>query len=219
MLPQPLKNLRSPHPPRREPAWHARLAAVLVLLLAISDAGPVCAGQAMEGLKLRVEEGLRILNDPRYAAAACKPEQRRLLRELLDRTFDFTEFSRRVLAEKWASFRPRERAEFVTVFSEFLATYYLAHLQEIYTDEKVIFIAETATGAPGRTVVTVQVIWRGRGIPVAVRMRSNGSGWKAYDVNVFGISAVQVYRAQLHEVLAGRSPAELIELIRQRITE
>jgi ABC-type transporter MlaC component len=43
--------------------------------------------------------------------------------------------------------------------------------------------------------------------------------WKAYDVSLLGISAVQIYRAQFQAVLRTHSPAQAIALVRSRIGE
>jgi len=63
------------------------------------------------------------------------------------------------------------------------------------------------------------VIWRNREFPVEIRMHASGGNWKAYDVRVIGISAVQIYRDQLQEIMRTHSPAQVIELIRQRLAE
>ena len=43
--------------------------------------------------------------------------------------------------------------------------------------------------------------------------------WKAYDVSLLGISAVQIYRAQFQAILRTHSPAQVIALVRSRLDE
>jgi phospholipid transport system substrate-binding protein len=188
------------------------LAPVVVCIVALGL--PARAEQPGETLKRHIDEGLRILrhgaSDPDRSSLPARLEAE------LVKVFDFTEFSRRVLATHWARFTPPQRAEFVDVFSQFLTKYYLVRLQQYYTDEKVVAAGQEIP-APGRAVVRLQVIWKNQGIPVEVRLLDRGAGWKAYDVSVVGISAVQIYRAQFQEILSRQSPAETIDMIRQRL--
>lgn len=189
--------------------------------LIASWAGPLMAAgehQPLDALKRTVEDGMRILQDPFYAPADRKALQQEKLREVLYRDFDFTEFSRRVLAEKWAAFSGLQRIDFIKVFSHFLAKYYLARLQQYYAGERVIFQRQEITG-PGRAVVKTQVVWKKREFPVDVRMNSRAGRWKVYDVSLIGISAVQIYRAQFQEILSTKTPAQVIELIQLRLEQ
>lgn len=174
--------------------------------------------QPIEAFRKSIDDGLRILNDPSYQSADGKALQQHQLRQVLYRDFDFTEFSKRVLGDKWALFTAPQRIEFVEVFSRFLADYYLTRLQEYYRDEKVVLHGQDLI-APGRAVVRSGVIWRNREFPLEIRMHARGGNWKAYDVRVIGISAVQIYRAQLQEILRTQSPAQVIDLIKQRLEE
>lgn len=203
--------------PRKPPPGALAAVILAVFLLSASD-GRAEGGRPLDWLQQGIEEGLGILSRPDFAAERNKPRQRERLRELLQRMFDFNEFSRRVLAENWSRFTPGERSEFVDVFAAFLTNYYLARLQANYTDEKVVAVGQELT-AHDRAVVKIAVLWRRREIPVEVRMHRHGPGWKAYDVSVIGISGVQVYRAQLQEIMRRSTPAQVIALIRNRLAE
>lgn len=196
----------------RSGAFLRRLAPVVVCIVALGM--PARAEQPGETLKRHIDEGLRILRHG--ASDEDRPSLQAQLEAELVKVFDFTEFSRRVLATHWARFTPPQRAEFVDVFSQFLTRYYLVRLQQYYTDEKVVAVGQEIP-APGRAVVQIQIIWKNQAIPAEVRMLDRGAGWKAYDVSVVGISAVQIYRAQFQEILSRQSPAETIDMIRQRL--
>ncbi len=182
MLRQSLRGLHFPGIGPRKPPPGALAAMILAaFILSVSD-GRAEGGRPLDCLRQGIEEGLRILSHPDFAAEENKPRQRERLRELLHRMFDFNEFSRRVLAENWSRFTPGERTEFVDVFAAFLAKYYLVRLQANYTDEKVVAVGQELT-AHDRAVVKIAVLWRHREIPVEVRMHRRGPGWKAYDVS------------------------------------
>jgi len=192
--------------------------ALLTIWLMLAAAAAPAATQPREALMQSIDDGRRILMDPAYQPADRKPLQQEKLRDLLYRDFDFTEFSRRVLANKWALFSPVQRQEFVQVFSRFLADFYLSRLQQRYTDETVAVREQTVT-APGKARVRAAVVWQAREFPVEIYLHDRGYGWKIYDLSALGISAVQIYRAQFQEILRTRSPAEVIELIKARLEE
>lgn len=199
----------------------ARIVPAAALLLAVALAvlpAPAQAEVPAAALKHTVDEGLRILRDPALRADGQRAEQHRRLCAVVYRDFDFAEFSRRVLADGWARFSAEQRREFVEVFARFLAEHYVARLQERYTSETVAVRATEAI-APGRAVVRTAVTWRDRELPVEVRMHLSAGRWKAYDVSLLGISAVQIYRAQFQAVLRTHSPAQAIALVRSRIGE
>lgn len=218
MLSQTAKNLVLPLVAlaRSRPCRLAGPCLLVASLLTLATAAH--GSQPMDDLKKSIDDGLRILQDPHYRSADRKAMQQQHLRQALYRDFDFTEFSKRVLADKWKRFTESQRSEFVEVFSRFLADHYLARLQERYTDEKIVLRTQEVT-APGRAVVTSGVIWMNREFPVEVRMHARGGRWKVYDVSVIGISAVQIYRAQFQEIMRTHSPSQVIELIKRRNAE
>jgi phospholipid transport system substrate-binding protein len=191
---------------------------VLLLFAMLTVASAASASQPSDTVKQIIEDGRRILIDPFYEPADRKLLQQERLRDLLYRDFDFLEFSRRVLADKWVLFSPTQREEFVQVFSRFLAEFYLSRLQTRYTDETVAVSDQAVTG-PGKARVQAKVTWRNREFPIEIRLHDRGGGWKMYDLSAMGISAVQLYRAQFKEIMRTQSPAEVIDLIKARLAE
>ncbi len=165
-----------------------RIGFFILTWTAASLAGTAGAEGPAEASRKSITAAIRILKDPALRSLEHKPLQQERLFEVLAEWFDFAEFSKRALAEKWGAFTEPERTEFVEAFSRFLGKYYLGELQKRYTDEQ-----------------------------VAVDRQKKHGRWKAYDVSVFGVSAVHVYRAQLMQIMRSHSPAELIALVNSRI--
>ncbi|MCU0559210.1 MAG: ABC transporter substrate-binding protein [Desulfobacterales bacterium] len=195
-----------------------RIGVFLLAWSAASIAGAARAEEPAEASRKGAAAAIRILNDPAYHAAERKTLQQERLFEVLTEWFDFKEFSKRALADQWGAFTESERTQFVDVFSRFLGKYYLGELQRRYAGERVTVERQEIIG-PARARVIATVSWMGRPIPVEIRKLKTGGRWMAYDVSVFGLSAVQVYRAQLLHLLRSRSPAELIALVASRIDE
>lgn len=202
------------------PLGPLRRAAAAVLLGGLLLAAPAAGGAEppLATVRRHVEAGLAILRADGERSPEGLALQRRRLAERLAQAFDFSEFTRLALGAGGARFRPAERREFEEVFTAFLSEYYLAQLQTLYAGETVEYLRERIA-APGRAVVELALLWRGRRIPVEVRLLDRGEGWKAYDVAVLGVSAVMLYRAQLAAILQTRTPAETIALIRARLAE
>ena len=191
---------------------------VLIVGLLVFIAIPSIADgdQPIEALRKGVEEGLRILKTPQFNEADRKEIQQQKLRIILEQLFDFREFSKRVLAANWNYFTPSQREEFVSVFTEFLGKFYMGKLQEKYKDETLIYLNQEIK-TPTRALVNIQVVWKGQKIPVDLRMIKRKGLWKVYDIQVLGISAVRNYRAQFKSLLNKKTPAGVIELMKERI--
>ena len=186
---------------------------ILTVIPALADGdGPI------EALQKGVDEGLRILQDPKFKDAKQKDVQQQKLGIILKQLFDFHEFSRRVLASNWKKFTLPQKKEFVAVFREFLSKFYLGKLQEKYKDETLIFVGEEFN-TPTRALVNIQVAWKGQKVPVALRMIKRKGLWKVYDIQVLGISAVKNYRAQFQAILRKDTPGQVIERLKQKIEQ
>jgi ABC-type transporter MlaC component len=207
MLPRTLRHLRL-----------SRIGIVGLSCAILVLSGPTFAAGPVETFCQTIAAGLRVLNDPQGRSPERKPVQQERLWAVLAEGFDFTEFSKRVLAEGWDAFLPAQQTEFVDVFSKFLGNYYLAQLLDHYTNETVTCQGQTMLGA-ARAVVKAEVVWRSRRIPVEVRMRKQGGRWRVFDVSMIGFSAVEIYRAQFREIMRTHSPAQVIALVRSRLDE
>jgi len=192
-------------------------SVVLVCLLFLA-AIPALADGPIEALQKGVDEGLRILQDPKFKDAKLKDVQQQKLGIILKQLFDFHEFSRRVLASNWKEFTRAQRKEFVAVFREFLSKFYLGKLQGKYKDETLIFVGEELK-TPTRALVNIQVVWKGQKVPVDLRMIKRKGLWKVYDIQFLGISAVRNYRAQFQFILRKETPGQVIERLKQKIEQ
>lgn len=174
--------------------------------------------EPIDVLRANVARGLDILSDPRYVDASRSAEQRARLCEVAHEMFDPRLFSRLALAEHWKRFDETERRDFVDAFSAYLCTYYLARLQERYTDEGVRFLGQEYRN-DALALVRVEVEWENARVPIEIRMARREDGWKAFDAVVLGVSALLVYRSQLADALATGSPADLIRDLRVKVAD
>jgi phospholipid transport system substrate-binding protein len=195
-----------------------RLVVCGYLLLLSGIASLSYAEQPLEALERGINQGIRILADPQYADPTRKALQYQKLWEVCRQIFNFEEFSRRVLGSGWKRFNPQQRDQFVTLFSEFLAQLYLRKLQQIYSDEKLIYERQEIIG-DFTAVVTVTILWQNLEVPLEIRMTKHKGTWQAYDVGAFGISAVIFYRDQFAALLNRESPDQVIARLKNKIVE
>jgi len=190
------------------------LISCFLILIAI----PVLADgdQPIEALQRGVEAGFRVLKNPEFSDADRKEAQQQKLRIILEQLFDFRVFSKKVLASNWKNFTPSQRNEFVRVFAEFLGKFYLGKLQEKYKDERLIYVGQELK-SDTRALVHIKVVWKGKKIPVDLRMIKRRGVWKVYDIQFLGISAVRNYRAQFQSLLSKETPAQVIDRMKERI--
>ena len=194
------------------------MRTILILCFLVLAASPSAAygDGPIEALKKGVQEGLQILQGPKFSDQELKEAQQQKLRLILEQLFDFHEFSRRVLAANWKKFTPTQRETFVRVFTEFLSKFYMGKLQEKYKDEKLIYESQEFK-SPTRALVHVKVVWKGQKVPVDLLMVKRNEQWKVYDIQFMGISAVRNYRAQFKSLLSTETPDQVIARMRAKI--
>ena len=196
--------------------WIMRYRAFFLGLIILAAPSLLFAIEPLEAVQQNIEKGIRVLEDPRYEDDSRKQEQQELLWKIMQQTYDFKEFSRKVLASNWHRFSERQRNEFVTVFSEFLGKFYLGKLQDRYSGQKVNFLRQQMISS-SRALVDIEVIWKKVKVPLTLRLTNRSGKWKVYDLSALGINAVSNYRAQFKSVLAKDSPQQIIGQLKDKI--
>ena len=111
------------------------LVAVITIFLTISTRA-MGAGEATKQVKIGIEAVLDILRDPDLKDEERKSQRRVMLREAIQKQFDFTEMSKRSLARQWKKRSDEEKIEFIDLFSGLMERNYIGKI-EVYTDEKI----------------------------------------------------------------------------------
>ncbi|HZO22118.1 MAG TPA: ABC transporter substrate-binding protein [Steroidobacteraceae bacterium] len=106
-----------------------------------------------------------------------------------------TEYSAKlVLAQNWRTATPDQRKRFIDAFYHSLITNYGAYLADFTADRLKVFPSTVEPGADHATVRTEVRRDNGDRIAVNYSLHMTPQGWKAYDVNIDGISYVKSYR-------------------------
>lgn len=189
------------------------LVSVLTLFLATS----ATAGPPTDQVRGSVDRVLQILSDPELKKPAKTADRRAAIRTVAVEIFDFTEISQRSLARHWAARTPAERQEFVQLFGNLLEYSYITKI-EAYSGEKIQYAGEVPDG--DQAVVKTRIVTKtGLEIPVDYRMFLKGDRWRAYDVNIEGVSLVSNYRTQFNTVIQRNGYADLVAKLKVKQDE
>lgn len=190
-------------------AGFLKTAAMLLLAAAFICAAAVrpalSADDPMAVVQQTVNDALAVLRNKQVPAA----QRRDQLRQIISRSFDFTEMSRSALGYHWKQITPDQQQEFTTVFTTFIEDSYLAKIND-YSGQQVQFVRQSKDGAQYAQVAT-NIVQAGKD-PIAVnyRLLSENGQWKVYDVTVDAISIIANYRNQFNRVMNNQGYTKLI---------
>jgi phospholipid transport system substrate-binding protein len=116
--------------------------------------------------------------------------------------FDTEYAARLVLGQYWRTATPEQKKRFVDAFYHSLLQNYGSALADFTADKLKVFPSKVDPGADHSTVRTE--IRRDNGDRIAVNyvLHKTPEGWKAYDVNIDGISYVKSYREDFGSQIA-----------------
>ena len=192
-----------------------RLFTIAVLTLWVIVPFAAAAPTPLATVEVHVNKVLDVLKDPSLKGEAKKNIRQDRIREISEKMFDFTELSRRTLAQNWNALNDGQKKEFVDLYKSILEKAYVDKIMA-YTDEKIVFERESRLSEKTTEVQTV-VITKKAEIPINYRLIQKDDGWRVYDVVVEGVSLVNNYRSQFREILINKTPADLLEILRKKV--
>ena len=108
--------------------------------------------------------------------------------------FDTEYAARLVLGQYWRTANPEQRERFIDAFYHSLLRNYGSALVELTPDRLKVFPTTVDPSADHATVRTEVMGYTADRIAMNYSMHKTPEGWKAYDVNVDGISYIKSYR-------------------------
>ena len=189
-----------------------RAAAVMIGLF-IFVAMTARADEPLEIIETRVDRIVKILGD-KGIEEDVKVKQ---LEQAADETFDYVYLSRMTLGRNWLKLDDSQRSEFVDLYRQLLEKNYMGQLLK-YTDEKVVFNKQTML-SDTKAEVDSNVVSSDKKIPITYRLIQRDGDWKVYDLVIEGISMVSNYRTQFNDILSRQTPAEMLAILRKKVTD
>jgi phospholipid transport system substrate-binding protein len=176
--------------------------------------GEATAGPPTDQVRGSIDRVLQILSDADLRKETKTAERRAAIRTVAGEIFDFSEISQRSLARHWAARTPAERQEFVGLFGNLLEHAYISKI-EAYSGEKIQYAGEVPDG--DQAVVKTRIVTKtGVEIPVDYRMFLKSDRWRAYDVNIEGVSLVSNYRTQFNTVIQRTGYPDLVTKLKAK---
>lgn len=176
---------------------------------------PAFAGVPLETVKVHVDKVLEVLRDPSLKPESAKKLKKDKIRAIAEKMFDFTELSRRTVAQNWTKFSPEQQKEFISLYKSLLEDTYADKIM-LYTDEKILFTKEIPLTE--KTVeVQSTVVRKTDEIPINYRVIMKDGVWMVYDVVIEGVSLINNYRSQFREILVNKPPESLLETLRKKV--
>jgi phospholipid transport system substrate-binding protein len=189
------------------------LSVTLTLILAAMT-GMAFAAAPTDAISSTVDQVIRLLSNPALKDPAQKSRILNQVRQVVDRRFDYEEMAKRSLTN-WHQLSASQRREFVTLFSELLATSYADKLAK-YSGEKVTYVGDRVDGDLAE--VRTMLLRSNDRIPINYRLINKGQ-WMVYDVAIEGVSLVNNYRSQFSRVMSESSYADLVKRLQAKVDE
>ncbi|HUO77628.1 MAG TPA: ABC transporter substrate-binding protein [Thermodesulfovibrionales bacterium] len=187
----------------------------IALFLCVIIPLPVFAGVPLDTVKTHVDKVLEVLRDPSLKAESSKKLKKDKICAIAEKMFDFTELSKRTLAQHWSKFTPEQQKEFTSLYKSLLENTYADKIL-LYTDEKILFTKEVPLTEKTAEVQTM-VVRSTQETPIYYRVILKDGTWMVYDVIVEGISIINNYRSQFREILVNNPPEYLLETLRKKV--
>ena len=189
----------------------------IILILCLSFPVSAHAGAPLDTVKSHVENVLDVLRDPSLKTESARKVKKEKIQAISEKMFDFTELSKRTLAQNWNKFDPGQQKEFIGLYTTLLRDTYTNKIMA-YTDEKIVFDKEVELTK--NTFEVRSTVKRNAGdIPIYYRVILKDGSWRVYDVVIEGISLINNYRSQFREILANKPPESLLETLRKKVSK
>ena len=181
---------------------------LLCLLLSATPSLAEGPAEARELVETKIDAVMMLLQDE----SLDKAERDVQIIALVAPIFDYPTMARLSLGKKhWPQLNPGEKTSFSDLFIDRLQQSFLEKL-DIYTDEKVLYGELLKKGK--KVHVPTTLVSKDSRIEMLYKMYRTAEGWKAYDVEISGVSVIQTYRSQFDGVLSDGTIDDLLEKLK-----
>ena len=162
------------------------------------------------------DDVIAILNDRANSTLA---EREAAFRGVIARGFDIRTVSRFVLGRHWKSATDEQRAEFSSLFPDFIARVYASRFDSYSFGGEQFTVNAVVADESGDTIVRSQVARPSGADPVRLdfRVRSRDGNHTVVDLYVEGISMLLTHRAEFSSVVNRKGIDGLLSDIRARV--
>lgn len=173
----------------------------------------------METLKVNVDKVMAVLKDPALQGEAAVNEKKEALRKISNEMFNWPLLSKLVLSRNWKIMTPDQQQEFIPLFKDILEKAYADRILA-YKDGTVEYVSNQML-TENKAEVETKVVSASSSAPITLtyRLALMDGKWGVYDVIVEGVSLTKNYRDQFRDFLADKTPAQLLEHLKEMVGE
>jgi phospholipid transport system substrate-binding protein len=194
------------------------VGALLSGLLLVSATSLARAGEPQEKVRETVDAVLAVLQDKSMQGPENTGKRREKMRQAVFQRFGFEEMAQRALSQHWQKRTPAEKKEFTTLFGELLERSYINKIESYTGEQKVLYTKETID-KDYASVRTEIVIKRDANVEVEYRLLRRDGNWQVYDVVIEGVSLVNNYRTQFHNIVSQESYEALVKKLKVKLEQ
>lgn len=135
---------------------------------------------------------------------------------IFEDVFDYKLMTKLSLGKiNWVKMSAKEREEFTSKFITHLKNSYVDKIS-LYTDEK-LHIVKLVEVNKKRILLFTKLVGSRDGYDITYKFyKSKTDGWLIYDVDIVGISLIQIYRSQFNNILQNESYATLLSKLEKK---
>jgi phospholipid transport system substrate-binding protein len=196
----------------------AGVAVLLSGLFLVSATSMAQAGEPQEKVRETIDAVLTVLQDKSLQGPENTEKRREKMRHAVFQRFGFEEMSQRALGQYWPKRTPAERKEFTTLFGDLLERSYINKI-ESYTGEQVVRYTSEVIDKDYATVRTEIVVKRDANVEVVYQLLRRDGNWQVYDVVIEGVSLVNNYRTQFHNIISHESYEALVKKLKIKLEQ
>ncbi len=189
------------------------IARALLLVFALTLPMAAQAGEPMDLLRTQLDQVLDVLRAP--ASAQGEAEKKKAIRDISDRMFHWDGLSRMTLGRGWNNLTADQQQEFIALFKDLLERAYIDRILA-YKDGDIGYVGDEML-TEQKAEVRTRIQTENAPVEMVYRMALVGGKWGVYDVIVEGVSLSKNYRTQFREILSRKSPAALLEMLREKV--
>jgi phospholipid transport system substrate-binding protein len=197
-----------------------RRLIALFSIVWLGGLGLAASSAPTEFIRRTTDSILQVFEGYQLQGSAHRAERLAHLQHIANTAFDWEQIAQRALATHWRDRTPQERQEFTALLREAVQGMYLERLeaaaqQRLQEKPAIVYHGEQVDGQ--RAMVSTTVVTRRHWeIPIEYRLRHSEGQWRIYDVVITGVSLVNNFRAQFHQIITQSSYQELIRQLKAR---
>ena len=146
-------------------------------------------------------------------------KRREKMRQAVFQRFGFAEMAQRALGPDWQKRTPVEKKAFVDLFGELLERSYMNKIESYTGEQTVQYTKETIDQDGHASVYTAVVNKRDLNVEVVYRLLQRDGDWQVYEVMIEGVSLVNNYRTQFHNIISQESYEALMKKLKLKLAQ